>query len=118
METRSEGGQIAPAGPPGMAADELGLLARALRAVQAAHAAQDRRPAGALRDATFMVEHAGHIIARGAVSVGDGHLTSGEVPRLQPGGYTLTIMAGHGQDNRVLLRESITLGGEGQPLTR
>lgn len=120
MQTGTEASQIAPpdAGVPGTAADELGLLAKALRAVQAAHAAQAPRRAGPLRDATFMVEHAGHIIARGTVTVGDGHLTSGAVPHLEAGGYTLTIMAGHGQDNQVLLRESITLGGDGEPVKR
>jgi hypothetical protein len=90
----------------------LGLLAKALRAVQAAHAVPNQAAPAPAGDATFMVEHAGHIIARGTVTVSDGQLTSGEGPRLQAGSYTLTIMAGHGQDNRVLLRESITLPGE------
>ncbi len=107
MGTRIEDRGVIPTRTPDDAAgDELGLLAKALRAVQAAHAIQPGRPAAG---ATFMVEHAGHIIARGTVTVSDGHLTSGEVPRLEPGTYTLTVMSEHGQDNQVLLRESISL---------
>jgi hypothetical protein len=107
MGTRIEDRGVTQTRAPDHAAgEELGLLAKALRAVQAAHASQIQRSAAG---ATFMVEHAGHIIARGTVTVGDGHLTTGEVPRLEPGTYTLTVMSGHGQDNHVLLRESITL---------
>ena len=113
METRIEGRRVAPARPPDdPAGGELDLLAKALHAVQAAHATEIGGPPTQPPDATFMVEHAGHIIARGTVTVGSGHLTSGEVPRLQAGAYTLTIMSGHGQDNHVLLRESITLPPE------
>ena len=76
MGTRiEERGAVPRRTPDDAAGDELGLLAKALRAVQAAHACRTERPAA---DATFMVEHAGHIIARGTVTVGDGHLTSGD----------------------------------------
>lgn len=117
MEMRIDARHVAPASARDTAGGELGLLAKALRAVQSAHTSRIKFPPAPGGDATFMVEHAGHIIARGTVTVGDGHLTSGEVPRLQAGSYTLTIMAGHGQDNQVLLRESITLLGDdaGQP---
>ena len=116
MGTRiEERGAVPRRTPDDAAGDELGLLAKALRAIQAAHACRTERPAA---DATFMVEHAGHIIARGTVTVGDGHLTSGEVPRLEPGTYTLTLMCGHGQDNQVLLRESITLPRDEETVRR
>lgn len=118
METSMESRHIAPAGAPGTTGGGLGLLARALRALQAAPPAQIDGQSSPPGEATFMVEHAGHIIARGTVTVGSGHLTRGEVPGLPAGAYTLTIMAGHGQTNQVLLRESITLPEDEEPVTR
>ena len=110
METSMEGGRSTPAPAPDETAGcELRLLAKALHAVQAAHGAGIDGPPTPSAEATFIVEHAGHIVARGTVTVGSGRLTNGMVPRLEPGAYTLTLMAGHGQESQVLLRESITL---------